>query len=589
MLYRRASELRRSGQPVANMLPNWMRKFFQCRQVKILSMPNEEEVKIERPSFLFKHEREKSHVVDVGTLQKPVTQAPDTNLLVAAFNKGFNGKENLRMDFSFDGLGLKLPTGKVVLQGVSGEIRSGRMTACMGPSGAGKTTFMNVLMGKVPRTHGLLKINGVSAEMETFKKLIGYVPQEDIMLRELTVREIILYAAKTRLPSTWTSKDIEEHADNVIKVLNLSHVAHSPIGDELTRGVSGGQRKRVNIGMELAAVPLTIFLDEPTSGLDATSALDVAEVLKSISRLGLTIVSVIHQPRVEIFQKFDDVLMIAPGGRTAYLASVDKAKPYFESMGFHFDPSANVADILMDILAGRGVMKEGWKGEKPSPDDIVELWKSRGAAVTAGNIQTVTGVHDVAVSSINQGQPSLNVTADTQSIQAMLNISKAKGAGFLTQVWNAHQRSLVQQSRFLGALVLEIGVDGMLIGIAIALASAPSGVKVFGEEKSVFYREAASGLFSGVFCGFGPSLSDANNTFLIAIFDVGANRWAAEAQYDEWVSRYEGIYSTQNALDAFGYGKGFRNRNLIVMLFIGIAYRVIGFILMVCLNRDKQR
>ncbi|KAJ3032614.1 hypothetical protein HDU99_010912, partial [Rhizoclosmatium hyalinum] len=159
------------------------------------------------------------------------------SILTEGFKKGLEGHESLRMDFKFEGLSLKLATGKQILKGVSGEIKSGRMTAIMGPSGmlyfgfayyktltsifkgAGKTTFMNVLMGKVSRTDGTLRINDVVAEMEKYRKIIGYVPQDDIMIPELTVRENILYSARIRLPQTWSNKEVEDHVDSLLKAL----------------------------------------------------------------------------------------------------------------------------------------------------------------------------------------------------------------------------------------------------------------------------------------------------------------------------------------------------------------------------------
>jgi len=133
----------------------------------------------------------------------------------------------------------------------------------MGPSGAGKTTFLSVMMGKVKRSGGSLFINGKESEMSAFKKVIGYVPQEDIMLRELTVRENITYSARIRLPR-WSKKDVDNHIDSVINSLGLDHVQNVLIGDETTRGISGGQRKRVNIGLELAACPIgEVFLFPP--------------------------------------------------------------------------------------------------------------------------------------------------------------------------------------------------------------------------------------------------------------------------------------------------------------------------------------
>ncbi|KAI8929997.1 P-loop containing nucleoside triphosphate hydrolase protein [Entophlyctis helioformis] len=445
------------------------------------------------------------------------------SILVDAFRRALNGR-TLHMNFRFENLGLKLNTGKVVLHGVTGEIRSSRMTAIMGPSGAGKTTFMNVLCGKVSRTSGKLFVSGKEAEMTTFKKIIGYVPQEDIMHRELTVREVILHAARIRLPASWTSGEVEQYADNVISALNLSHVAHSPIGDETTRGVSGGQRKRANIGMELAAVPVCLFLDEPTSGLDSTAALQVADILEQITELGLTIVAVIHQPRVEIFRKFDDVLMIAPGGRTAYLGPTHYAQTYFEKLGYLFDAGANAADVLMDILSGKGVNPTNHY----TPDDLVQLWIDRdkaGNAVDTGS---------VASGSSKQAQPVDTEEDNTVFHETVRDIVRERGAPVLRQIWYCHNRSLIQQMRQITSLVLEVIVGmlagllmgvavqgtpemfigllvvpltplsvsplqwlvpqyGLLIGMAVALAGAPAGVKVFGEEKPVYWRETASG------------------------------------------------------------------------------------------------
>ena len=170
------------------------------------------------------------------------------------------------------------------------------------------------------------------------------------MLEELTVRENIEYSARIRLPRSWSRKEISKFVDAVLEALDLAHVA-----DNLIDRVSGGQRKRVNIGMELVTCPSAIFLDEPTSGLDATGALKIANTMKKIaSNIGITVVAVIHQPRFEIFEEFDDLLLIAPGGRTAYMGPRSEVIPYFESIGFYFDPKNNPADVLMDILSGKG-------------------------------------------------------------------------------------------------------------------------------------------------------------------------------------------------------------------------------------------
>jgi ABC-type branched-subunit amino acid transport system ATPase component len=257
----------------------------------------------------------------------------------------------LRLGIEFTGLRLTLPPpiSKTILSDVTGRIQPGRVTAIMGPSGAGKTTFLSVLMGKLPRTAGTLEINGVPDELSTFCSITGFVPQEDTMLRELTVRENISHSARVRLPRHgWSAESVARLVDAVIEVLGLRSCADTP-----TARVSGGQRKRANIGMELAMAPAAIFLDEPTSGLDATAALEVCNTLRAIANLGLTVVAVIHQPRAEIFRSFDDLLLLAPGGKTVYTGPQRDVMAYFSTAGFAFGRDGNPADDLLDFIAGR--------------------------------------------------------------------------------------------------------------------------------------------------------------------------------------------------------------------------------------------
>ena len=138
----------------------------------------------------------------------------------------------------------------------------------MGPSGAGKTTVINLITGKARRSGGVVRINGSEvAGLAQIAKLVGFVPQEDVMLRELTVRDNISFSAKYRLPAALPRQAVEAKINHCISELGISHVQHSVIGDERTRGISGGQRKRVNIGIELVADPSILFLDEVSESL----------------------------------------------------------------------------------------------------------------------------------------------------------------------------------------------------------------------------------------------------------------------------------------------------------------------------------
>lgn len=138
-----------------------------------------------------------------------------------------------------------------------------------------------------------------------------------------------------------------------IEVLGISHVQHSPIGDERTRGVSGGQRKRVNIGIELVADPSVLFLDEPTSGLDSTTATALCITLKTIARKkNMTVAAVIHQPSLSSFLEFDDLLLLGKGGRVVYAGPVADAPKYFTDLGFPLPTNCNPADFYLDLCQG---------------------------------------------------------------------------------------------------------------------------------------------------------------------------------------------------------------------------------------------
>lgn len=174
-------------------------------------------------------------------------------------------------------------------------MRAGRLTALMGPSGAGKSTLLHALCGKLPHTKGAVEVNHASVPglasttttagsshhssngqrrltMQQLRKLVGFVPQDDTLLADLTVKETLRLHASLRLPTHVDAATREAWVDDVIDLLGLTDVKHAVVGDATTRGISGGQKKRVNIGVELVSDPSILFLDEPTSGLGETSS-----------------------------------------------------------------------------------------------------------------------------------------------------------------------------------------------------------------------------------------------------------------------------------------------------------------------------
>ena len=258
-----------------------------------------------------------------------------------------------------------LPSGKILLHDISLSIYPGEMVALMGPSGAGKTTLLEILTGQKSPSSGNILINGQDLHKNwgRFRDRIGYVPQEDIMHRDLSVYEVLYYAAKLKLPSDLPNKEIELIVEGLLTKMGLAHIRNNIIGGEKVRGISGGQRKKVNIALELLTEPDLLFLDEPTSGLDSSSTLDVMKVLKELSDDGTTIIMTIHQPRIEAYNLLSHLILLTKGGRLAYFGPAN-ATSYFEYVSQQRkDPQANPSDFILDLLESVAINKapEDWE------------------------------------------------------------------------------------------------------------------------------------------------------------------------------------------------------------------------------------
>jgi ABC-type multidrug transport system ATPase subunit len=210
-----------------------------------------------------------------------------------------------------------------------------------------------MLTGQRRPTRGQVLFNGdVLHNHPALLDRIGYVPQEDIMHRDLTVFQVLHYAAKTRLPSDLPDSAVIDHVNRLITRMGLAHIRDSLIGGEAVRGISGGQRKRVNIALELITEPPLLFLDEPTSGLDSTSTLEVLDVLRQLANTGKTIIMTIHQPRIEAFEQVDKLLLLTKGGKLAYFgpAMPGTAEYFSERSKMPYRQGANPADYAIDVL-----------------------------------------------------------------------------------------------------------------------------------------------------------------------------------------------------------------------------------------------
>ncbi|HYQ14121.1 MAG TPA: ATP-binding cassette domain-containing protein, partial [Polyangiaceae bacterium] len=223
---------------------------------------------------------------------------------------------------------------KTLLDHVSFKALPGDFIALMGPSGAGKTTLLMTLNGYLPRTGGQVRINGedLYAIYDALRGSIGYVPQDDIVHPELTVFEAVRYSARFRLPPDYSDDEINRRVDTTLAQLGLEQVAHLQIGKPERKILSGGQRKRVNIAMELVTDPVIMFLDEPTSGLAADDTQALVQLLADLAKqTGKTIITTIHQPSKEEFEKFNQTLVLGPGGLTIFFGPPKDGYRFFGS------------------------------------------------------------------------------------------------------------------------------------------------------------------------------------------------------------------------------------------------------------------
>ncbi|KAJ3086462.1 ATP-binding cassette sub- G member 1, partial [Quaeritorhiza haematococci] len=241
---------------------------------------------------------------------------------------------------------------KVILDDITGRFFPGRLTAIMGASGAGKTSLLQVLSGEIHSgsTYGSILVNGTPVDGPQIKKISGFVFQDDVILATQTVREAITMSAVLRVPDVVEMEQKKQRVEDVIGMLGLEKAAGTIVGDTNLKGISGGERKRTAMAMEMITNPGVLFLDEPTSGLDTFTAYSVIKILRDLAHTGRTVVATIHQPSSDVFHMFDDLIVLAEG-RIIYQGPTSKIIDYFSRLGYKCPKFTNPADFLfMSIL-----------------------------------------------------------------------------------------------------------------------------------------------------------------------------------------------------------------------------------------------
>jgi ABC transport system ATP-binding/permease protein len=266
---------------------------------------------------------------------------------------------------------------------------SGRLIGIMGGSGVGKSTLLNVLNGNLKPQQGEILINGYNLyddqESQQLKGVIGFIPQDDLLLEELTVRQNLYYNAKLCLDDN-NEEQINEVVDQVLHDLDLFEIRNLKVGKPLNKVISGGQRKRVNIGLELIREPSILFVDEPTSGLSSVDSEMVMNLLREQVFKGKLVIVNIHQPSSNLYKMFDRIIFLDKGGYQIYYGNPSEAVVYFKTKSNHANASEDQCpkcgninpDQVLQIIEAKIVNEYGKlsRTRKTSPKEWADLFKS---------------------------------------------------------------------------------------------------------------------------------------------------------------------------------------------------------------------
>lgn len=322
-------------------------------------------------------------------------------------------------DIRFSVYDKKVKGMKPILKGVSGQVKSGQCLALMGASGAGKSTLLNILAGRIKNVKGKTELsgevlyNGKSYDLSKVSSFSGYVLQTDIMIEFLTVQGKIFRTFFLDFFYLWIKNNFEcffeifvnffsetlefgtnlkmkgskeekrKRVSDLIAEFKLEGTENTFIGGQFLKGISGGQRKRVNICLELISDPPVIFLDEPTSGLDSyTSEIVVRKLNELAQKLGKTIIYVIHQPSSDIFRQMDK-LMLLYRGKTIYFGQAGQhSVDYFDKLGFKCDTNTNPSDFFMYIMQSKEEGLEEFLTSKYVENGPVKLDSTKSGDIT---------------------------------------------------------------------------------------------------------------------------------------------------------------------------------------------------------------
>ncbi|CAN6355825.1 unnamed protein product [Urochloa humidicola] len=338
-----------------------------------------------------------------------------------------------------------------ILDGVSGYARPGEVLAIMGPSGCGKTTLLDTLAGRLGpgmNKTGLILINGRQEKLAYGTS--AYVTQDNVLMSTLSVREAVYYSAQLQLPDTMPAPEKRAHADRVIREMGLGDAMDTRIGGRITKGISGGQRKRVSICIEMLTRPRLLFLDEPTSGLDSAASYHVmSHIARIAAREGMTVVAAVHQPSGDVFELFHGLCLLA-AGKTVFFGTVSDATEFFTLNGFPCPHLRSPSDHFLRTI------------NKDFDEEMVESSKA--------NRKTAAEAIEILTTAYKSSSYSEKTTDQIVEMKHMDGASfrRREQASFSTKLFVLTRRSFLNMHRDIGYYWMRLAV---YMGIGLCLGT----------------------------------------------------------------------------------------------------------------------
>ncbi len=342
----------------------------------------------------------KTNRVNVFSLGSVVKSQENNPLFYSDVISSFRTEEvKARISFVADNVGFKFRNGNIGLRNVNIEESGGKLIAIMGGSGAGKSTLLNVLNGNEKPSNGSVRINGIDIHnnKKQVEGVIGYVPQDDLLVEELTVFQNLFFAAKLCFKDK-SDEDLTKLAEGTLESLGLSQARDLRVGSPLDKSISGGQRKRLNIGLELLREPSVLYVDEPTSGLSSRDSENIMDLLKELSLKGKMIFVVIHQPSEDIFKMFDKLILLDVGGYQIYYGNPVESISYFkEAVNMVDTKSSFNPELIFNIIESKVVNEYGnvTNQRKVLPEEWNDIFNKK------INIDKVKELEDVPPRTLN--------------------------------------------------------------------------------------------------------------------------------------------------------------------------------------------